>query len=78
MSQTITVSDELYSTPDAERRQKGFSTIEQLLERTHISEDERRRRQEAFDRVEALQRHLSAKYGKMPDSTELLREDRAR
>lgn len=35
-------------------------------------------RREAVGRIDALREQLFAKYGEMPDSVELLREDRAR
>lgn len=36
------------------------------------------RRQEVVQRIDALWERLFAKYGEMPDSVELIREDRAR
>ena len=78
---TITISENLFSRLEREAHQHGFRTIEQLLESQHtldISPEELLRRQEAISRVEELQKRFSAKYGMMPDSAELVREDRER
>ncbi len=77
MSRTITISDALYQRLAEEARQRGLNSVEQLLERLSISE-EREQRREVVARIDALRNLLAAKYGEMPDSTELLREDRAR
>lgn len=41
-------------------------------------EDELRHRQEAVAQIDALRERLLVTYGEFPDSTELVREDRAR
>lgn len=86
MSRTITVSDGLYKRLEAEARARGLEGIAQLLEQVYLpgleqeppTEEELRRRREAVDHITALQERLSKTYGMMPDSVELIREDRER
>lgn len=78
MSRTITISNELYAKLEAEARMRGLSSIEQLLEKLQDSETELLRRKEVVREIDDLRNRLLAKYGDMPDSVELLREDRAR
>jgi predicted CopG family antitoxin len=78
MSRTITISDDLYARLEAEARMRGLGSIEQLLETLHESEAESLRRREVVREIDELRARLAAKYGQLPDSTELLREDRAR
>jgi hypothetical protein len=78
MGHTITIPDDIYDRLDMEARAKGLS-IEQLLRSWWtggVASPGANR--EAFARVAALGDELSARYGKMPDSTDLVREDRAR
>ena len=83
MSQAIVIPDDLYARLDAAAHRRGVS-IEELLRSwqatgEHVDEGvELRRRHEAFERIAALGEELSARYGEMPDSTDLIREDRAR
>ncbi len=76
MGRTLTISDKLYEGLELDALRRGIS-VEQLLERWHRDDDMRRRR-DAVDRAEQLQRELSTKYGEMRDSAELVREDRER
>ena len=78
MSRTITVSDELYSRLAAEARIRGCGSIEQLLEQWQASSSQPLYRKEVVREIDDLRERLFAKYGGMPDSVELLREDRAR
>jgi hypothetical protein len=75
MNQTLTISESLYGRLEAEARLRGVS-IEQLLEEWERRESEIKRRQEAGQRVNEIFERMSAKYGVMPDSVELIREDR--
>jgi len=82
MAQTLTISDDLYTDLDEAARRRGVS-IEELLRTWQATDpscsiDAEIRRRAAFARVAALGDELSARYGAMPDSTELIREDRAR
>jgi hypothetical protein len=78
MSRTIIISDALYARLEAQARMRGFDSIEQLLEQWQIPESESLCRKEVVRAIDELRNRLFAKYGEMPDSIELLREDRAR
>jgi hypothetical protein len=75
--QTLTISADLYNRLVAESQLRGI-TIEQLLEEWERRESEIRRRHEVVREINELRESLFAKYGEMPDSTELIREDRER
>jgi len=72
----ITISDEVYARLETEARRRGLDSIEQLLEQWPTPESESLRRQELVQQIDDLRNRLLAKYGEMPDSVELLREDR--
>jgi predicted CopG family antitoxin len=86
MSRTITVSDHVYERLEAEARARGMKSIEQLLEQLPLprkeheplTEEELQRRREVVDRTNEIYEELSQKYGMMPDSVDLIREDRER
>ncbi len=78
MSRTLVISDALYERLERTARQRGLQSIEQLLEEWQHSSDEVSAREATIARIDALRDHLRTKYGEMPDSTTLLREDRAR
>jgi hypothetical protein len=75
--QTLTISADLYNRLVAEAQLRGI-TIEQLLEEWERMDSEIRRRQEAGRRADEIFERMAAKYGMMPDSAELIREDRER
>lgn len=78
MSQTLTVSDDLYARLEQTAQQRGLPRVEDLLEIWQTTEDERNRRREVVQRIDDLRERLFATYGEMPDSCDLLREDRER
>jgi hypothetical protein len=78
MSRTVTIPDALYLRLEQTAHAHGFSSIAQLLEVWQSHEDTLRSRQEAVARIDALRERLFATYGVFPDSTEDVREDRAR
>jgi hypothetical protein len=78
MSRTITISDELYARLEAEARLRGLDSVEGLLEDWQALEAEAAHRQEVVREIDTLRERLAAKYGEMPDSVEMLRQDRAR
>jgi hypothetical protein len=78
MSQRVTISDQLHTELEATARARGFDSIERLLEYYQANDDELRRRQQVGQEIQQLREHLSAKYGRMPDSVSLIREDRDR
>jgi predicted CopG family antitoxin len=77
MSKTLTISDELYTRLEREAQARGLS-IERLIEEWERNEAAALRREEAVRGIDDLRRRLFAAYGEMPDSTEIVREDRAR
>lgn len=78
MSQTLTLSNSVYTWLQEEAQKRGLSTVEELLEAWKAEGDELRRRQEVGTRIDALRERLYAKYGEMPDSVDHIREDRDR
>lgn len=78
MSKTLRISDDLYERLEHVARQKGLNNIEQLLESWQLAEDRLDKRRETVDKIDALRRRLFHTYGQMPDSVELIREDRGR
>ena len=78
MSRTLTISDDLYARLQATARQRGLESVEQLLDAWQTNGDSDYRRINAVNQVNALRNQLFAKYGPMPDSAELVREDRER
>jgi len=53
-------------------------SIENLLDEWGRSQEDLRQRRDAVKKIDDLRENLFAKYGQMPDSTALVREDRAR
>ena len=78
MSKTLSISDDLYERLEYVARQKGLKDIEQLLESWQSVEDNLHLRRTAVDKIDALRNRLFHKYGQMPDSVDLIRQDRAR
>jgi hypothetical protein len=78
MSGTLIIPDELYARLEAEAHLRGLNSIEQLLDQWQAPESAAIRRREVVSEIDQLRERLFAKYGEMPDSVELLREDRAR
>ena len=78
MSRTLTISDELYERLEAEARSRGFTTVEELLEGLQTLEADVARREEVVREIDRLREGLFTRYGQMPDSVALVREDRAR
>ena len=78
MSRVLTLSDELYARLEMAARQRGLSGVEELLETWQANEEERRQRARSVERIDALRAQVFATYGEMPDSVELIRQDRGR
>jgi len=78
MSRTLTISDELYERLEAEAHSRGLKSVEEFLDRIQIPEAELARREDVVREIDHLRERLLATYGQMPDSVDLLREDRAR
>jgi predicted CopG family antitoxin len=78
MSRTITISDDLYARLEAEAHARGLNSVERLLEERLRSRFNLTDRQNVVRKIDDLRERLFVKYGEMPDSVELLREDRNR
>ena len=82
MSRTITVSDDLYTRLEKAACKRGLANVEQLLEKVDetppVSAEELARRREVVQRINEHREQIFATHGLMPDSTELIREDRER
>ena len=77
MSRTLTISDELYARLEKEAQMRGLS-IERLIEEWERNQADLFKRQRVVREIDDLREHLFSKYGETPDSTDLVREDRAR
>jgi hypothetical protein len=78
MSRVLTLSDDLYDKLETAAQRCGLAQIDQLLEQWQAADEERAKRDEVLQRILALNDQMRAKYGVMPDSVELIREDRGR
>lgn len=78
MSRTLTIPEELYDRLQAEARLRGLLTVEQLLEQQTGNGASLQERRQSVRLIDELRQRLFAKYGEMPDSAVLIREDRAR
>jgi|GEM_PF-5522665 len=77
MGRTLTISEDLYRWLEEEAAQRGVADVEHALEQ--IRHEERiRRRREAARRIDEHRQQLYTKYGKLPDSVPLIRQDRGR
>jgi len=76
MSVTLTISDKTYKKLKNVAQSKGFEDVEKFLD--EWEELELANRREIVDRILEFQDKMGEKYGVMPDSTELVREDRRR
>ncbi|MBV9957543.1 MAG: hypothetical protein JO360_03945 [Acidobacteria bacterium] len=77
MSKMLTISDELYARLEKEAQARGLS-IERLIEEWEQIEAQLILRRGVVQEVDTLREKLFSKYGEMPDSTELIIEDRVR
>ena len=78
MSKSLVISDDLYERLENSAHQKGLESVEQLLETWQTAENDLRRRRKTVEKIDSLRSRLFQVYGKMPDSVDLIREDRGR
>lgn len=78
MSQTLTISDALYHHLQNAARQRGLSSIEELLECWQAREMDLNQRRQAVQLADCTRAKLLATYGESSDNTALIREDRER
>jgi hypothetical protein len=82
MSQTLVISDTLFSQLQTTARERGLASVEDLIRQSietwRVREAELRARRETIQQIDALRQRLFAKYGEMADSVDLIRADRER
>jgi len=87
MSVTINISEKTYKSLEQEAYKRELESVEQFLEKLteqfeEIESVEREEklanRREVVDGILKFHEKMKEKYGVMPDSTEILREDRMR
>lgn len=78
MSRTLILSDTLHARLKTTAQKRGFNSIEQLLEIWLNDEDDTQTRSDNVQKITSLRQDLYKRYGEMPDSVDLLREDRTR
>jgi len=87
MSVTISISEKTYKSLEQQARKRELESVEQFLEKlTEQFESEEieawnkelERRCKQVERIEKFRQKMKEKYGVMPDSTEIIREDRMR
>ncbi len=87
MSVTLSISDKIYKSLQQQARKRELDSVEQFLEELTNQfenqeavewEKELERRREVGKRMREFREKMKEKYGVMPDSTPLIREDRMR
>jgi hypothetical protein len=78
MGRSLIISDKLYKKLEATARQRGLSSVEQLIEEWQTREASLCQRREVVLGIDALREKLQEVHGTMPDSVPLIREDRER
>lgn len=78
MSQTITLSDDLYTKLQLTAREQGYESIEALIEEWFNRRAAWLHRQEIVQQIEVVRDKLFHTYGETADSINLIRADRSR
>lgn len=78
MSRSLIISDELYDRLETTAKAQGLDSIERLLEAWEQREAELLQRRASVRRIEQIRDRIFKQCGEMPDSTELIRQDRER
>ncbi len=78
MSKTLELSDELFERLQAQARDRGLGSVDELLESWPVGQTSPHGRKQTVESIDALRQRLLDKYGPMPDSVSLIREDRER
>ncbi len=76
MSVTLTVSEETFKKLENVARSRGFEDVGKFLD--EWKELELANRREVVEDILEFHEKMKEKYGVMPDSTEIIREDRMR
>lgn len=77
MSRTITVSDTLYDRLMEQAHSQGMDDLAAWIEATLLN-DNPQKRQQTVENIKSFREEMKLKYGEMPDSVSLVREDRGR
>ena len=77
MSRTVVIPDQLHERLSRIALSDGLGNVEELLMKMSDSSSDEDRHQ-AVEEIRGCRRRLQARYGEMPDSTDLVREDRSR
>ncbi|MBM3127649.1 MAG: hypothetical protein FJ009_03335 [Chloroflexi bacterium] len=75
MSQTLVISETLYSQLQATAHERGLDNLEDLIRQSF---ETWRARRETIQQIDALRERLFAKHGETADSVDLIRADRER
>lgn len=78
MSRTLTIPDELFARLEKAAHLRGLQSVEQLLETWPAEDGDGGQRRQSVREIDAVRARMLAVYGEMPDSVDLLREDRER
>ncbi|HEY0069780.1 MAG TPA: hypothetical protein VGE04_07415 [Chloroflexia bacterium] len=77
MSKLMALDDELYGKLEQLATRNGSDNVESVIAKLS-QEVSARRRSEAVRQIKELYTYMKAKYGRMENSVNLIREDRAR
>jgi predicted CopG family antitoxin len=80
MSKTVSVPEDLYDWLESEAARRNVGSVDRVLEDLLEQKKQEAERQsdDAIERILKLHEKMAAKYGPVDDSTELIRQDRAR
>jgi CCR4-NOT transcriptional regulation complex NOT5 subunit len=87
MSVTLKISEKIYNSLEQQAQKRELESVEKFLEQLTRQfekeeaaewEKELERRRKVGNEIRTFRKKMKDKYGIMPDSTELLREDRMR
>ncbi|HEU5011604.1 MAG TPA: hypothetical protein VFT66_03595 [Roseiflexaceae bacterium] len=78
MSQTVTISDNLYKRLKTEAQRHRLNSVEDLLELWASSDSNEVQRRKTVHAIRMFRERMQTNYGEAPDSVELLRTDRMR
>ena len=87
MSVTINIPEKIYHTLEQQAHKREMESVEQFLEKlteqfereeAEAWNEELERRREVGKEIRTFRQQMKEKYGVMPDSTEIIREDRMR
>jgi len=78
MSQTVTISDNLYRRLETEVQRRGLHRIEDLLELWTPLDTNELQRREVVRQIQDFRERMRMQYGEAIDSVELIRADRMR